>query len=197
MTFDAALDFATQGDEVLTVLGQQLGSQGTEYFDPGRVGHCLGVAVARADGPVTFGVGLESCFDQARLAHASSAVDDQGLWFAVAMQGLEQQGDSLLLGAAAIQACVVGRYRVGAAWGEGCHGFVGGPLSLAVSQVHCKGARALVAGVRLFGQGLCQDQAEGGRHLAVHFAGRPRLHAGMQLSPVLGVAPGQRQLAYQ
>lgn len=161
MAFDAAQDLATQGVEVLAVGGQQLGGQRTEDFHPGRVGHGLGQAVAFADGPVALDVGLECGFDQARLAHAGSTVDEQYLWLAVAAHGLEQQGDGLLFGSATIQACAAGCDRVGAAWSEGRYGLRGCPLPLAVSQVHCKGARALVTGVRLFGQGLGQDQAEG------------------------------------
>ncbi len=190
VAFDAAQHLAAQGVEVLAVLGQQLGGQRAENLDPGRVGHCLGNAIAFAGGPVTLGVGLECCLDQARLAHAGSPIDEQGLWLAVSAQGLEQQGDGLLLGAAAIQACAVGRDRVGTAWLEGLHGFAGGPLPLAMGQVNRQGAGTLVAGIRLFGQGLGQDPAERLRHIAVHFAGRSWLHARMQLAPVLGVASG-------
>ncbi|MNO87823.1 hypothetical protein D3C76_792550 [compost metagenome] len=197
VAFDAAQDFAAQGVEVLAVLRQQLGGQRAEDLHPGCVGHGLGQAVALAGRPETFGVGLERYLDQARLAHTGGTVDKQCLRFAVATHGLEQQGDGFLFGVAAIQACAAGCDRVGAARLEGCHGLAGSPLPLAVAQVYCQGTGALVAGVGLFGQGLGQDPAQRLRYVAVHFARCARLHAGMQLAPVLAVAPGQRQLAQQ
>ena len=197
MAFDAAQDLAAQAVEGLAVLGQQLGGQRTENVDPGCVGHGLGNAVALADGPVTQGVGFECCLDQSRLAHAGGAVDEQGLRLAVAAQGLEQQGDGLLFGAAAIQAFAARRDGVGAAWLEALNGLAGGPLPLAVGQVYRQGARTLIARVGLLGQRLGQHPAERLWHVAVHFAGRPWLHAGMQLAPVLSVAPCQRQFTQQ
>ncbi len=89
------------------------------------------------------------------------------------------------------------RHRVGCAGLELGNVLACCPLPTAVGQVHCQGAGALVAGIRLLGQGLGQDTTQRLRHAAVDVAGLARLNPGMQLPPVLRVAPGQRQLAEQ
>ncbi len=197
MALDAAQNVVAQGVEFVAVLGQQLGGQGAEDFHPGRVGRSLRHAVALADRPVPLSIGLECSGHQARLAHACGALNMQHLRRAVAAQPLEQQRNGLLFGIAAIQAAAMGGDRVGATWFKGRHVFAGSPLPLAVAQVHGQGVCALVACVRFLGQGLGQHAAQRLRHAVVDFAGGLGLYPGMQLTPVLGIAPGQRQFTEQ
>ncbi len=140
---------------------------------------------------------FECGLDQAGFAQTRSAVDEQHLGLAVATLSIEHQGDQLLFGSAAIQALATGRNRVGAAGLEGGDGFACGPLPLAMGQVYGQSPGALVAGVRLLCQGLGQDPAQWQRYLAVDLTSRAWLNAGVQLAPVLGIPPGQRQLAQQ
>ncbi|MNM51396.1 hypothetical protein D3C81_624540 [compost metagenome] len=190
-------DFPAQGVQVRAALGQQLGRERAEYFNPGGIGHGLLGAVAFARGPVTLCSVLQRGTDQAGLAHAGGASDGQHLWRAVPAQGLEQLGDHVLLGDPPVEALMAWHRRVGAARYERLDDLVCSPLPLAVGKVRGQRPCALVTGIGFLGERLGQDLAERLGHLGIDFAGSTRLYAGMQLAPMQFVAPDQRQFAQQ